>query len=95
LADVEVIYENENYAIVDRSADGKILIRNTIGQTVTALASDLMPVKPVKNDKIVLIGGDRRGEKGDLKGVQEDEGVVRFKEIELIVMNDIAKIANF
>lgn len=66
------------------------------GQVQSTNGADLMPVPPAKNDRLVIIAGENKGETGTCLGLDGTDGIIKMEttlDINIIEMSSLAKLA--
>ncbi len=53
--------------------------------------SELRLVPPVKNDKVLVIGGKHAGQTGILIGTDSGDGIVKMHDIDIVEMKYLAR----
>jgi transcription elongation factor SPT5 len=64
------------------------------GQVQSVNGTDIMPVAPARNDRLVIIAGENKGQTGTLLGLDGTDGIVKMEslDINIIEMSSLAKL---
>ena len=83
--------------IVKATTDGGYIVQYVDDPKVTRGHDDMELVRPVKNDKVVIVKGDQKNAIGTLIGIDGTDGIIKFhsnSDIKILDFNLCAKLAD-